>query len=670
MSSPASWWCRVAVTLGAASLLVHGILTTTWPWVVDDAFISLRYADRLVGGDGPTWTDGERVEGYSNLAWVLLTALLRAAGCNELWAVRGLGLLCMLGTLVVLARSRWLPGSLPALLAVPIVASTGITTTWTTAGLETPLLCFVLALGFEHVGRAMAEPSVRRHTWIAGAWLAVAVTTRPDSPLWVACLVVALAMFAAAPTIAGRGRVALQLALLPVVAMLAQTLFRLAYYGDWLPNTAYAKITPGSASSTAGIHYLLANCTLLWGLLAPALLGLVGLFAARSRPAVATAAASLALWTAYVVHVGGDAFPRGRMLMPALVPLTILAAHGLHAMLSCGRFGRVLATAAALACAIVTVREASADHGDPRLELSKWEWQGKASGEWLGRAFRAERPLLAVDAAGAVPYYSALPCLDMLGLCDRTIARTPLPVGETFVTAHARGNGPYVLSRRPDLVMFGTPPGAPLPMWFGGRQLEADPTFLRDYRVVQFDLGTPLLEDGTQPPLRIFVWARVEGRLGLRSADGDDRRRLLPAFWLGSHRQPYSFREVAAGRLSIDPAIVQRDLQAGAAKMLAPGVLGVTIANRTGVVAEFQVAGRHVASALPFAPGRHRLTAPGLPAGVRLALAHVDGLELPQDNGAFVVPGTAPTTVDVVCTVPPGIALPFWIDHLVLERED
>src|SRR5687768_11268585 len=68
---PLPRWHRAAVGLLAGALLALGIAETAWPWVVDDAFISLRYADRLVAGDGLTWTDGERVEGYSNLLWVL-----------------------------------------------------------------------------------------------------------------------------------------------------------------------------------------------------------------------------------------------------------------------------------------------------------------------------------------------------------------------------------------------------------------------------------------------------------------------------------------------------------------------------------------------------------------------------------------------------------------------
>ena len=75
-------------------------------------------------------------------------------------------------------------------------------------------------------------------------------------------------------------------------------------------------------------------------------------------------------------------------------------------------------------------------------------------GRLLGTAFAAEQPLLAVDAAGSVPYFSRLPALDMLGLSDRYLAHhRPADFG-SGVLGHELGDGAYVLSREPDLVLF------------------------------------------------------------------------------------------------------------------------------------------------------------------------------------------------------------------------
>ena len=45
------------------------------PRVVDDMFISLRYAESLAHGHGAVFNAGERVEGYSSPAWMVLQAL-------------------------------------------------------------------------------------------------------------------------------------------------------------------------------------------------------------------------------------------------------------------------------------------------------------------------------------------------------------------------------------------------------------------------------------------------------------------------------------------------------------------------------------------------------------------------------------------------------------------
>ena len=73
------------LVLGLVLLVGAGHVWFYAPFISDDAFISLRYAERLLQGHGLTWTDGERVEGYTDLAWVLLTALLGALRIDLIW---------------------------------------------------------------------------------------------------------------------------------------------------------------------------------------------------------------------------------------------------------------------------------------------------------------------------------------------------------------------------------------------------------------------------------------------------------------------------------------------------------------------------------------------------------------------------------------------------------
>ena len=90
-----------------------------WPFLSDDALISFRYAERLTQGDGLTWNDGERVEGYSNLLWVLLVAGLHRLGIDSLVASRLLGFAGAYGAILAVGLGPRSPAlSLPRLLIV------------------------------------------------------------------------------------------------------------------------------------------------------------------------------------------------------------------------------------------------------------------------------------------------------------------------------------------------------------------------------------------------------------------------------------------------------------------------------------------------------------------------------------------------------------------------
>jgi hypothetical protein len=80
----------LVAALSIAALVVHA--RRYLPFFSDDAFISLRYARRFLDGDGLTWTEGDRVEGYSNLLWILLCSGIGFLGSGLIAAARGLGL--------------------------------------------------------------------------------------------------------------------------------------------------------------------------------------------------------------------------------------------------------------------------------------------------------------------------------------------------------------------------------------------------------------------------------------------------------------------------------------------------------------------------------------------------------------------------------------------------
>ncbi|MBX3464942.1 MAG: hypothetical protein KF830_17375 [Planctomycetes bacterium] len=657
----------IPVFLAAGAALAFGIAADAWPYMADDAFISLRYADRLLQGEGLTWTDGERVEGYSNLLWVLLVAGLGAPLGDLVLAARALGIGCTLATLALLAGGRTVPTGLPAALVVVALGALHSTSLWAIGGLEGPLAMLLVAAAMSALAAALAgSTTAAARRWLVGCGVALGLLawTRPDAPLF-AAVAGAVAVWHLPPGARCRG---LALLLAPVaLAVLVQTGFRLAYYGEWLPNTAQAKASASRASVLAGWHYLWSAGLSLRALLVPAALGVA--FAAGRRPrspALHFALLATLVWGAYLVPIGGDHFPRNRMLLPLFAPLVVLAAHGLAELHRGGRLRRGLAWLLALGAVVLARWDVVDRHGDPRQEVPTWEWLGEPAGTWLRQAFARERPLVAVDAAGGVPFFSRLPCLDMLGLCDRTIARSRPDQLPGFWAGHNRGDGPYVLDRAPDLILFGYPTGLPQPTWTSGRQMELDPRFVRDYRLVVMETGAMPVRGAGPTELRISAWLHTRGVLGPRRRTGAVQ---VPAFWLGCYRQPYAFRAYdPPGDASPAADAWRRDFRAAYDWWHSPPVVGRLDRDAGVVVAELRRAGRHATPAFHLPPGTHRIVAPALPAGVQLVLCAADGGELPRSGDGWRVVADGGREVQLVCAVDAAATLPFSLPALSVEH--
>jgi hypothetical protein len=636
--------------IGMAAL---AITRDAWPWIADDAFISLRYSENLLLGHGLVWNPGERVEGYSNLLWVLLSAGLGWFGCDLVTAVRLLALTTTAAMLAVLSFSRLLPEPLPARLVVVTLAAQGSLALWAIGGLEAPLAMLLVALTMHGLERAFAGDAAPRRRWLVftGVQLALLAWTRPDGPLWSGFAAVAVWWCAR-----GTPRRPLLIALLlpPVGAVLVQLGFRLAYYDDWLPNTGRVKASPFAASLDSGCQYLLSAAVALRSLLVPAGLGaLLGWRLPRARPLLLFAIVGLIGWCLYVVRVGGDVFPRNRFLVIAFAPIVVLAGHGVGALHALGRTGRLAACTVLVASIGLARFDAERPALDPRQQLSAWEADATVIGTWLGRAFASEQPLLAVDAAGAVPFFSKLPSLDMLGLCDRTIARTPVAPDRSFAVGHNRGNGPYVLARQPDLILFNVPGSPPMPTWQSGIELFTDPAFFTDHRLVVFETDALARNAGRYEPLRLLPWLRLEGRVGVRRSQS---RIEIPGHLLGCFQQTRG----------------PHDQGPGTAWLQQLAVVGVFDAARGRVVGEVRRSGRLQVPQLRVPAGEWSLHGDGLPADVALSLVRSDGQEVPHEGARWHVgePQDPPVSLDIVCIVPDTVVLPFHVTSIVLQQRD
>jgi len=518
----ATHWPSLAIfALTGLALWIHG--RGYMPYFVDDSFISLRYSQRLLEGHGLTWTDGPAVEGYSNLLWVVAVAVPGLFGSELVPSARVVGQLSTMAVLAALVFDRrGLPWrqQLSTLFGCALIAASGAIAAWSIGGLEQPLLlglvCWALVLFRER----MEDPMLGwRALWPIGALLGLAALTRPDAPLFAAVL--GLSLFVLRGVSRSTVREGLLLAVLPTVAVLGQLAFRLAYYDDWVPNTFRVKVAPTMGRLAQGWDYVeRSSLSQEVFLIAGLLLSLVALTALSTRRRALPVFLCLVAWTAYVTLVGGDFFPQRRQLLPSVVLVAWLIADGLFAMAQLR--GRWALVSAVLGLLLVS-HHAWAQVGDPERDRAiheRWHVGGRPIGLFLRHHFEHAQPLLAVDAAGSLPYYSHLPCLDLLGLNDRYLAHhRPEAFGHGLI-GHELGDANYVLAREPDLIAFWGPHGSRKGRWKAGLDLVRRADFRALYTDVEFE--TPTRD-------RTVLWTRIEGRVGLQRSD---RSIVIPGYLL------------------------------------------------------------------------------------------------------------------------------------------
>lgn len=215
-------------------------------FLCDDAYIFFRYARNLVRGHGLVFNPSEYVEGYTSLIWVLQLAVGEALGISGEFFAHVLSVGYTIAALFVLARlilNQPLPGRRGVLLLVLLaLACNRNWAVWATGGLETRsfsffvLLVLYLANASDLAGNAKRRTRALVHTSLAAG---LAVLARPDALL----LFPLILLFCLLRP--GTRRYD-SIALLVPFALLAggQFAWRLWYYGDWLPNTYYAKVGP------------------------------------------------------------------------------------------------------------------------------------------------------------------------------------------------------------------------------------------------------------------------------------------------------------------------------------------------------------------------------------------------------------------------------------------
>jgi hypothetical protein len=87
---------------------------------------------------------------------------------------------------------------------------------------------------------------------------------------------------------------------------------------------------------------------------------------------------------------------------------------------------------------------------------------GKVVGKYIDENFE-KNSLIALNTAGTLPFYAKdFKFIDMLGLNDKVISKRRIDTITIFMQkypGHSKGDGKYVLGRKPDYIIFGSSEG-------------------------------------------------------------------------------------------------------------------------------------------------------------------------------------------------------------------
>ena len=422
--------------------------------LADDVMISMDYAKNFVEGNGLVWYKGaERVEGYSNPLWVLymtIPHILHIPLSKTSLFIQISGMIILMLTVYYTGKlAEMVSGS--SIVAMIFVASYYPILYWSLMGFEVSILMLITVV----VALAGVKCIKRREPLPVIYYVLIGLATLIRIDMVVIYISVWL-YFVYKNTPNNRIKSIVHGGAILAVFLGIQTVFRLWYFGDILPNTYYLKMTGYPVLMRIKYGFIAYwHFALRYYIVVPVI---PFLFLNKYTKYIAWL---FIAQSAYSIYAGGDAweqFGGSNRFISVVIPLFFvllsvsivrICKNYLHG------FDGWKTLIPTVVCIIIFNH---AVFKEQLMLVRPFDMNGIQQMVERGLIFKRFLPAdykIAVIWAGIIPYFSEMPCTDIQGKCDKYIARKKSDDSYGYNPGHMKWDYDYSLNKlKPDIIPF------------------------------------------------------------------------------------------------------------------------------------------------------------------------------------------------------------------------
>ncbi len=463
----------------------------------------------------------------------MLTAVLGSLGMDLVLAVRLLGFIFTLSSLYLIVdylfrnyRANFVPISVVVLF---LFSLSSVISVWTIAGLEQPLFCYLVLSSIIYYLR-YNESGLAKYLWISSLSLGLVSITRPDGLLF--AFVIAIYHLLGRNGAGKRQKlnILFKLSIFSILLFSSQLIFRIIYYNEIVPNTALVKISPSIPHFIDGVMYNLRFAKTNISLIIFAIASIIIAFKYK-RKNIYFYLLLLSSWLFYISFIGGDIFVAFRHHYMTILILLLIIADGMDTLLktiSLKKVRLILLPISIILLILYSYQQFMSVNYTVVRQLN-WHWETKTLSDELKLYFADQQPLIAVDAAGSLAYWTEFPALDMLGLNDYHIARKMTAKVGSGQIGHELGDDQYIMSRNPDIIQVHVSYDVPIHY--------ADSLLFRNKRFIENYAPIGLSVKGEYPYKGVLWFNKRSKIVGI---DSNRTQIIIPSYYFVGKTRIYS----------------------------------------------------------------------------------------------------------------------------------